>query len=744
MSNGWMGVDRGNPDPLKPGPRRVTTKGLADQFYADTFLDTVLGVGYGSNREQIRAPYRESVWVHAAVKIKGAAVRSVPLRFYETDPEQDPTAVPIGEDDPLVQLFKRPMKNMTASMFFEAGTHHRILSGEDFWVLHDERGGILRPDSAGFFDLPAQVQPIAGTNVEHREDDKGNVIQWRFRAKTANPVTLAADQIIQFRDYDMHNPNRGVGDVEVLMRALQQEFTAERYTEALLENSGDPGGFIKIKETLSPETQREVQAQAEEEFAVENRGRHKVISGDDVEYIPNKLGPRDMEFIMLFQKVRDQVASTLGVPLPVMGVLDRATWNNYAQAHFAFWTGGNGVIPYLRSVEDTIRSLFLARLKEPRYRNLFPQFDTSGITALQAHTVEKAESARDLVRDVPGMTWPRASTIVGLEVDAEEQDALDIALVGKDKIPFELAISRTELPDESQDADEDGDEEPVDSVPAAAAGMRRLLEDWRQLEDDVDEFDRKLKSKARAYLRKYELAQTRKITKFARDGKRTKATASKLTEKEIAFLLLLREEWDALFIADIGPFIEEVVASAGTALADELGVTFIGMTDPDVIEFLLTQEIKVAEGVNSTLAKLVKNKVLDALREADTIGTLQEIIAADLPEIQGNLRKAFSTRDQRASAIAPTEVAKARNGARFMQMRKTKAVKKHRWLTAGDAAVRHSHQELHGRVLKLGENFGKLLSSPVNGLLFPGAGGAPAKEVVNCRCSTQPVLEEDS
>jgi len=49
------------------------------------------------------------------------------------------------------------------------------------------------------------------------------------------------------------------------------------------------------------------------------------------------------------------------------------------------------------------------------------------------------------------------------------------------------------------------------------------------------------------------------------------------------------------------------------------------------------------------------------------------------------------------------------------------------WRTASDSRVRDSHQNINGASVGLNERF-------ANGLLFPLEAGAPAQEVINCRC----------
>ena len=83
--------------------------------------------------------------------------------------------------------------------------------------------------------------------------------------------------------------------------------------------------------------------------------------------------------------------------------------------------------------------------------------------------------------------------------------------------------------------------------------------------------------------------------------------------------------------------------------------------------------------------------------------------------------------------ISRTEIGSAFSSGREVSM-KQNGVTEHEWLTARDQNVRQSHQ-IDGEVRPIGVSFS-------NGLTRPLQTGAPAGEVINCRCATLPVIEE--
>lgn len=97
------------------------------------------------------------------------------------------------------------------------------------------------------------------------------------------------------------------------------------------------------------------------------------------------------------------------------------------------------------------------------------------------------------------------------------------------------------------------------------------------------------------------------------------------------------------------------------------------------------------------------------------------------------LRKHFTQlNDFEARRIARTEINSAQNMGNY-QTYFDYDINYHQWWTGQDARVRDSHKELHGQIVKVGNEFS-------NGLLFPGDRNGPIKEWIHCRCTTVPYL----
>jgi hypothetical protein len=192
-----------------------------------------------------------------------------------------------------------------------------------------------------------------------------------------------------------------------------------------------------VDAALAPEEAEATENEANEKLQIDNAGRWTVVAGKGVKYEANKLSPRDMQFKELQMWIRDKVAGILGVPLPIIGVLDQATYSNFGQAIELFWKGGNGICSYLRSVEDGINRLFLPRLADPLASRMVARFDLKHIKALQEDKGKQLEIASKIAGMNLGISLDEAMQIVGLETDVSKMPFSNTRLVSSTLVPIE-------------------------------------------------------------------------------------------------------------------------------------------------------------------------------------------------------------------------------------------------------------------------------------------------------------------
>lgn len=440
---------------------------IRNRAAASTGWNGLLGLANSyETREKITAPYTESGWIHACLKPIGQGIGSRKLQFWIGDPKKDKNAQLVPESHPIVALFARPNPLQTMSQFFEAGVMHRKLDGEDFWVLLDLQG---KPVAIG--ELPVWILSVRGSNMRPKLNALGFPVSWTFRNAAGLLVEAPTSAVIQFKDYDPDDPVRGLGDVDACLSDIDLEWQATRYQRAILKHAGDPGGHIMIDAPLAPDEAEATENEANEKLQIDNAGRWTVVAGKNVKYEANKLSPRDMQFKELQMWLRDKIAGILGVPLPIIGVLDQATYSNMEQCVELFWKGGNGLCSYLSSVEDVVNSLFLPRIGDPLAEKMVARFDLSDIEALQEDEGLKLERAAKLASLNLGISLDEAMQLMGCRRDVSKMPFSGTRLVAGNLVPIQSV------------AGEDGNGLPAEpaadpnAVPGAVPGAGTPVQD---------------------------------------------------------------------------------------------------------------------------------------------------------------------------------------------------------------------------------------------------------------------------
>jgi hypothetical protein len=174
-----------------------------------------------------------------------------------------------------------------------------------------------------------------------------------------------------------------------------------------------------------------------------------------------------------------------------------------------------------------------------------------------------------------------------------------------------------------------------------------------------------------------------------------------------------------------------ITLAGGIGYSQVTGVSLeFGNVPQEVLNAVANRAGQIKEVVEHARME-IRDKVQDVIREAieqglperDTAQMLIDALGDSMDNLQG-----------RAKTIARTEVHSAHSEARYQAMLETEPVGK-RWVAAPDA--RDSHSEAMGDgIIPFDQTFS-------NGLMYPMQPGAPAGEVINCRCIMVPVYDKD-
>jgi SPP1 gp7 family putative phage head morphogenesis protein len=169
------------------------------------------------------------------------------------------------------------------------------------------------------------------------------------------------------------------------------------------------------------------------------------------------------------------------------------------------------------------------------------------------------------------------------------------------------------------------------------------------------------------------------------------------------------------------PIMEEALRVGGDNVFMELGLEgSFDMRSERAIR-ALDEMVNKMKAIPDTISQGIR----DVLRDGVTSGATTEQIAA-------NLRNEFNIIKNRAQTIAQTEINTAANTGKIISYGDA-GIEKITWVNSYDDRVRESH--MIDETVKVGERFS-------NGLLYPGDRSVDMpEETINCRCTTEAVLE---
>jgi hypothetical protein len=164
-----------------------------------------------------------------------------------------------------------------------------------------------------------------------------------------------------------------------------------------------------------------------------------------------------------------------------------------------------------------------------------------------------------------------------------------------------------------------------------------------------------------------------------------------------------------------------LVAKTMTQAAPAVRVGILGPRSPQIVAAINRRVTKLAGSVTETTKQQIRAVIAQARTDGVGVSELATRIRAQV--------FADTITTARATTIARTETVGALNEGAMLKARQGGVFRSKQWVSQRDGRVRPSHRSA--------ESAGWIpIEQPYsNGLDYPHAPGAPADEVINCRCS---------
>lgn len=720
-------------------------------------------------------PFAQNPIVFACARVNARSAMSAPVVLF-TSAEEDAPEAP--KNDPLTRLLGRPNPLMSGRTMWGVIALFYQLAGGAYLFLNsrrtEERGGVkvdvIAPMRAG--EMPVEVWPVRDDLVEPVLDERTKLPKaYRYAGGAGAPVEYPVHAVSHLYDMDPYSPLKGFGPGLAAWRAADHMFRAEAFDDALVENGGQIGGvFTHEEKRLTPEQLKAMKESIAKNAEKPREDRKNVVLPAGMKFTPTAFSPADMRAKEMRELKRDEVMACFGVPKTLLGFTDDVNRANSREVRRSYYE--NTVVPYLEQLQDALIAHFFPLLPA-RYHTWSVGFAIEKTPAMREDLDGQIKRVRDLMGC--GLTFVEAADIVGLEHTVKDEGKRYIDSGLRSQEADEAAARAAEEPEPEE---EDDDEEWDDDEKAARVAVRNRdarLAALATEEKRLEKHDRRFKKAILRVFDDFILASRKRLRDIASgsevpavlpvaaslrawswwDGdaawsESTRAYAEQLgllpdpkseryvvtvkgvSEDELAALVLENQrKWgDELWAALSGPY-KSVVEDSAAAAQKLVGGALIEASHPDVVQFMLSKQIKVVEGPMSVVAERVKRAIVEAMTSVGAEGTLADRVRESLEAIEHELRALQDQLGTRAAMIARTESSAASNAARTAQFSDS-GISEHEWASAGDELVRDLHM-IDGERRRIEERFS-------NGLRYPGDPEGAAGNVINCRCTTVPVI----
>lgn len=178
----------------------------------------------------------------------------------------------------------------------------------------------------------------------------------------ADRITFEPSEIVHFAGFDPSNPLMGLSPLETLRRVLSEEAASSHYRQRFWENAGRFEGIIERDPDAPKWDDAQIKAWREQ-WQAAYAGPHATRAGavavlaQGMTFKQTSFSAKDAEFISARKLTREEVAAAYHVPLPMVGILDHATFSNIKEQHKHLYQDCLG--PWLVMIEEEIERQLL-------------------------------------------------------------------------------------------------------------------------------------------------------------------------------------------------------------------------------------------------------------------------------------------------------------------------------------------------------------------------------------------------
>lgn len=605
-----------------------------------------------------------------------------------------------------LNLLKKPNPFMSQYELLERHSMFMDLTGKSFWYI--SKDGINRPKEIWL------INPMNMWIVP----DKENYIKGYIYKVGAQEIPLDVDEVIFFNNPDPYNPYSGIGPAQAAAKALEIDKYSAEWNRNFFYNNAEPSGILTVPESLNDDSYERLKEQWKDQHqGVDNAKKMAILEGG-MDYKSIQTSPKDMDFVNLRDKVRDEILRIFKVPETLLGGTESSNRASAETAEYSF--GKNCLKPRLKKLQDKLNN------------ELLPMFGEQGIELKFTDPVpENKEFISQVILDNVDKTITKNEARVMLNkilgtklIDIADGDVIYQAttLQPLGTLPTistpSPSIDTTETTKSFQ---KKGISKTIKKRIAVQVNKNNK-DRHEQFEKTVQPLEKEFTSTIKDYFLDMKQEVINNVSNKEKNpvdvGKWNKELQSRVSE---IYVKCFKAAGDST---------ANEFKSIGNYIKKDLGISF-NLKNPQVKKAIQNKVIKIKD-INQTTSDNIRKLLDDNDKdETFTVGDLTKAI-----------KDSFTFSDARAETIAQTEVISSLNqGTSLAYKQNSDVIDGKCWLSTDDGTTRESH-------MQAGEDYSE--DNPINvdeqftvgdcSCDCPGDSSLPPEECINCRCTITPYI----
>ena len=308
-------------------------------------------------------------------------------------------------DHQLSDWLEHPNPYTSRYRLFESYVADLALYFNAYWLK------VREPDRIGLVRVPPPSMTVEGGLLPETFIYHGN---------TQTP--FAPSEVVYANGYNPLNPIFGLSPIETLRRVLAEEAAAGEHRERYWRNASRMEGIIerpKDAPRWTPEQKQKWREQWQQRYTGPASVGAVPVLEDGMTFKEISYSMKDSDYLNARKLTREECAAAWHIPLPMVGILDHATFSNIKEQHKQLYQDCLG--PWLEMLAQAIELQLLPDCQDTA--GIYTEFNIAD--KMKGSFEEQADSLRQAV-DGPIMTANEARSRLNLpRLDDPRADRLN-------------------------------------------------------------------------------------------------------------------------------------------------------------------------------------------------------------------------------------------------------------------------------------------------------------------------------